>query len=391
MLETLMPNYTRLPVTFTKGEGAWLWDAEGNRYLDALSGIAVCGLGHTHPAITEAICDQAQTLLHTSNLYGIAYQQTLADKLIQISGMETVFFCNSGAEANEAALKIARLYGRHLKIDVPTVIVVEGAFHGRTLATLTATGNPKVRQGFEPLMPGFIRVPYNDLQAIENVALQHSEVVAVLVEPLQGEGGIQIPDASYLTKLRKLCDKHNWLLMLDEIQTGIGRTGKWFAYQHDNILPDVLSLAKGLGNGIPVGACLARGKVASIFQPGTHGSTFGGNPFACRVALTVLETIEKNDLISRVNQLSQRFTEGFSQKLNIAGVKAVRTKGLLIGIELDKPCGELVQQALAKSLLINVTAGNVIRLLPPFILTDEQVDEVIDKISQLVQHFLQAT
>lgn len=391
MLETLMPNYARLPVTFTKGEGAWLWDLDGNRYLDALSGVAVCGLGHAHPAIANAICDQARTLLHTSNIYGIAYQQTLADKLTELSGMETVFFCNSGAEANEAAIKIARLYGRHLKIDVPTVIVVEGAFHGRTLATLTATGNPKVRQGFEPLVPGFIRVPYNDLHAIENIALQHSEVVAVLVEPLQGEGGIQIPDTDYLTKLRALCDKHNWLLMLDEIQTGIGRTGKWFAYQHENILPDVLSLAKGLGNGIPVGACLARGKVATIFQPGTHGSTFGGNPFACRVALTVLETIESNDLMSRVNTLSQRFAEGFQQKLTITGVNAIRVKGLLIGIELAKPCGELVKQALDKGLLINVTANNVIRLLPPFILTDEQADEVVETLSQLIQHFLQIT
>lgn len=385
---TLMSNYARLPVTFVKGEGAWLWDTQGTRYLDAIAGIAVCGLGHAHPAITTAICQQAQQLLHTSNLYGIAHQQALADALIQITNLDRAFFCNSGAEANEAAIKIARLYGHSRDIDLPTIIVTEGSFHGRTLATLTATGNPKMQAGFAPLMPGFIRVPYNDIEAIAQLAEQHSEIVAILVEPITGEGGIVIPDPDYLFNLRTLCDRHQWLLMLDEIQTGMGRTGQWFAYQETGILPDVLSLAKGLGNGVPIGACLARGPAAAIFQPGHHGSTFGGNPLVCRVALAVIQAIEQENLLPRVQALSQRFYNGFSKALaSISGVRKLRVKGLMIGIELDRPGYPLMSKALEHRLLINVTAERVVRLLPPLIISDAQADEIITTVSQVLREF----
>jgi len=381
-----------LPIRFVRGEGAWLWDTQENRYLDALSGIAVCGLGHAHPAITAAICEQAHQLLHTSNLYEIAHQQSLAEALTQITGMDSAFFCNSGAEANEAALKIARLYGHHLNIKRPTVIVTEGSFHGRTLATLTATGNSKIQVGFEPLVEGFIRVPYNNIEAITEVASCHPEVVAILVEPVTGEGGIVIPEVNYLTQLRALCDRHNWLLMLDEIQTGMGRTGQWFAYQQDNIRPDVLTIAKGLGNGIPIGACLARDKVAKILRPGTHGSTFGGNPLACRVALAVIQIIQHDHLLQRVQLLEHHFSQGLKVALEgIAGVRDIRIKGLMIGIELDKPCTQLVTQALAQHLLINVTAERVIRLLPPFILSDAQADDIIATVSHLIREFLNAS
>jgi len=391
MSSTLMSNYARLPVTFTKGEGAWLWDSEDKRYLDALSGIAVCGLGHAHPNITAAICDQAHTLLHTSNLYGITHQQALADALVRITGMEKAFFCNSGAEANEAAIKIARLYGHQQGIDTPTVIVTEGAFHGRTLATLTATGNRKAQMGFEPLMPGFIRVPYDDIAAIERIAAQaDNSVVAVLVEPIKGEGGIVIPAADYLIQLRALCDQHNWLLMLDEIQTGMGRTGYWMAYQQYDIVPDVLSLAKGLGNGVPIGASLTQGKAAALLQPGTHGSTFGGNPLVCRVALAVIETIEQQQLLARISELGQIFAAEFAPLRTLDGVKDVRNQGLLIGIELEHPCPELVKQALAQGVLLNVTAERVIRLLPPFIITDAQAEQIIRTVSELVTTHLHA-
>jgi acetylornithine aminotransferase len=384
-----MSNYSRLPVSFVRGEGACLWDTEGAGYLDALSGIAVCGLGHAHPAITRAICEQASQLLHTSNVYGIAHQQALADKLVQLSGMENVFFCNSGTEANEAAIKLARLYGNQRGISVPTIVVMEGAFHGRTLAALTATGNRKAQAGFAPLVEGFIRIPYNDIEALHTLATQQgNNIVAVLVEPVQGEGGVVVPAADYLNQIRAICDQNEWLMMLDEIQTGIGRTGKWFAFQHNGILPDVMTLAKGLGNGIPVGACLARGKAASLFQAGSHGSTFGGNPFACKVALTVLETIENENLLPRIQAISTRLVQGLQTALaDVAAVKVIRNHGLLIGIELDRPCGELVKLALAEHLLINVTAEKVIRLLPPFILSDAQVDEIVDTLSRLIKNF----
>lgn len=385
----LMSNYARLPVTFVRGEGAWLWDTQGQCYLDALSGIAVCGLGHAHPAITAAICDQAKSLLHTSNLYGIAHQQSLAETLKKKTQMERAFFCNSGAEANEAAIKIARLYGHHQGYQVPTIIVTEGSFHGRTLATLTATGNRKIQVGFEPLVQGFIRVPYNNIEAISEIAKHHQEIVAILIEPITGEGGIVIPDPDYLKKLRELCHQHHWLLMLDEIQTGMGRTGRWFAYQEAEILPDVLTLAKGLGNGVPIGACLARGPTAEIFKPGNHGTTFGGNPLVCRVALAVIETIEKENLVQRANELGQRFSQGFNKKLQgVAGVKQIRVKGLMIGIELEHPCLPLVSQALEKGLLINVTAERVVRLLPPLILSDAQADTIITLVSQLIMEHL---
>lgn len=384
-----MPNYARLPVTFVKGEGAWLWDTQGIRYLDAVTGVAVCGLGHVHPALTAVIREQAGILLHTSNLYQIAHQQTLADTLVALSGMETAFFCNSGAEANETAIKIARLYGHKQGIAQPTIVVMEGAFHGRTLATLTATGNPKVRAGFDPLVPGFLRIPYNDIAALKEVANQCADIVAVLVEPVQGEGGIIIPTADYIAQVRTVCDQHHWLLMLDEVQTGMGRTGRWFAYQHTNSLPEVLTLAKTLGNGVPIGACLARGAAATVLQPGTHGTTLGGNPFTCRVALTVIQTIEKENLLQRVNELSQRFQAGLAPLEKLAGVQAVRIQGLMIGIELEQPCKQLVTDALAQQLLINVTAERVIRLLPPFILSDSQADEIIAKVNHLVRTFVQ--
>ncbi len=389
MPNTLMPNYARLPVTFVKGEGAWLWDTQGIRYLDAVAGVAVCGLGHAHPAISAAICEQVKQLIHTSNLYGIAHQQTLADELTRRSGMETAFFCNSGAEANEAAIKIARLYGHQRGFSHPNIIVTERSFHGRTLATLSASGNLKIQAGFDPLVPGFIRVPYNDVSAMTQAAEQHPDIVAVLVEPIIGEGGIIIPDDDYLIKVRALCDHHNWLLMLDEIQTGMGRTGKWFAYQHTGILPEVLTIAKGLGNGIPIGACLARGKVAEIFKPGTHGSTFGGNPLACRTALAVIKTIEEENLLPRVTELSQRFVKGFTEKLaGLNGVLEIRVRGLMIGIELDRGCGQLATKALQKQLLINVTAERVIRLLPPFIISDTQADDIIATVSYLIKEYL---
>ncbi len=388
MSDTLMTTYNRLPVTFVKGEGAWLWDTEGRKYLDSLAGVAVCGLGHAHPAITEAICRQANTLVHTSNIYGIANQQALGDKLTQLSGMDRVFFSNSGAEANEAAIKLARMYGHSKGINNPAIIVMEASFHGRTLATLTATGNRKVQAGFEPLVQGFLRVPYNDLDAIRMVGKNSPEAVAVLVEPVQGEGGINIPGDDYLKGIRALCDEHGWLMMLDEIQTGIGRTGTMFAFQQAGIMPDVMTLAKGLGNGVPIGACLAHGAAAELFKPGNHGSTFGGNPLACAAGLAVVETLQKDNLMKRAVVLGHRMLEGFQTALGAHSfVTAIRGKGLMIGIELDRPCGELVRMALDKGLLINVTADKVVRLLPPLILSDDEADQIVSKVSELVIAF----
>lgn len=385
---TIMNTYARLPVTFSHGEGAWLWDEDDNKYLDALSGIAVCGLGHAHPAVTAAISEQAGKLVHTSNLYGIAVQQQLADKLAALSGMEKAFFGNSGAEANEAAIKIARLYGHNNDIAQPNIIVMEGSFHGRTMATLSATGNRKVQAGFEPLVQGFIRVPYNDIEAVKTVAKNTDNVVAILVEPVQGEGGINIPSADYLNYLREICDEQNWLLMLDEIQTGMGRSGKWFAFEHSNIKPDVMTLAKALGNGVPIGVCLAAGKAANVLQPGNHGSTFGGNPLVSAAALAVIDTMQENDLVSRAAQLGTQLIEAFSARLaNNEHVVDVRGLGLLIGIELDTPCAELVTAALDNGLLINVTANNVIRLLPPLVLSDADATQLVDKLCTLIDDF----
>ena len=390
-----MKTYAPLDVTFEHGEGAYLWDTDKQQYLDALCGIAVCSLGHAHPAITKTISDQASKLLHTSNLYQIDKQQHLADQLCEISGMSRIFFSNSGAEANEAAIKIARLYGHQQNIKNPNIIVMENSFHGRTMATLSATGNRKVQAGFEPLVQGFVRAPYNDIQSIKNIADNNNDVVAILVEPIQGESGINIPDDDYLNQLREICDQHNWLLMLDEIQTGMGRTGQWFAFQHNNIQPDVMTLAKALGNGVPIGACLANEKAGEIMQPGNHGSTFGGNPLACATASTVIDTIRSENLISNAKTLGEYMLNGFTEKLSaLAGVREIRGLGLMIGIELDNDhlnydCSELVKLALEKQLLINVTAGNVIRLLPPLILDQQQADTIIETVSQLVTSSLQ--
>ncbi len=382
----LMNTYGDRSTTLVKGDGPYLWDAGGRRYLDALSGIAVCGLGYNFPSVTEAICSQAQTLLHASNLYNTEPQQALAKVLTTISGMESAFFCNSGAEANEAAIKIARKFGQDNGIKSPRIVTTESSFHGRTLATLSATGNTKVKKGFEPLVDGFVHVPFNDIESIEKTAA--ADIVAVMVEPVQGEGGIQVPAAEYLARLRKLCDLHGWLLILDEIQTGNGRTGRYFAYQHDSILPDVVTTAKGLGNGVPIGACLARGRAASVLQPGNHGSTFGGNPLACSAALAVIDALLSNGYMERAEKLGRKMTDQLKFALaDVAIVKEVRGKGLMIGIELDRECGEIVERAKQQQLLINVTASRNIRLLPPLIINDDEAQTIVDTVVSLIKAF----
>jgi len=387
----LMNTYARLPVSFEKGEGVWLWDTEGKRYLDALSGIAVNTLGHTHPRFTAALHAQIDQFIHCSNVYQIPKQAQLADKLCDLANMQEVFFCNSGCEANEAAIKLARLYGHNQGVENPAIIVMEQSFHGRTLATLSATANRKVQAGFEPLVKGFVRVPYDDLEAAHQVAQNNRDVVAVLVEPIQGEGGIQMPDNTYLQGLRKLCDEHGWLLMLDEVQSGMGRTGKWFAHQHTGVLPDVMTLAKGLGSGIPIGACLATGKAAEVFKPGNHGSTFGGNPLACVAGLTTLEVIEQDELIAHADEIGSFLRAGFATALSDTdGIQDIRGQGLMIGIELNKPCGDLVKLALANGLLINVTADNIIRLLPPLVISQDEAQQLIDTLSSTIKEFLQS-
>jgi acetylornithine aminotransferase len=384
-----MPVFAPLPVAFAHGAGAWLTDTQGRKYLDALSGVAVCGLGHAHPEITKAICDQAGKLLHTSNWYEVPLQAELAERLCKRAGMDNAFFCNSGAEANEAAIKLARLYGHQKKVLNPTIIVTDGSFHGRTLATLSASGNRKIQAGFEPLVTGFSRVPYNDLDAVRAVAENNKDVVAILVEPITGEGGIQIPDAGYLKGLRAICDERGWLLMLDEIQTGMCRTGKWFAFEHTGIKPDVLSLAKGLGNGVPIGACLARGAAAQVFKPGTHGSTFSGNPLVCRVGLTVLDILERGKFEKRAAELGTRILNGLKKSLDaVAGVKEIRGQGLMLAVELDRPCKEVLTLALERGLLLNVTADSVVRLLPPLILSDAEADQIVSGVAECVQRFL---
>lgn len=387
----LMNTYMRQPVTFVKGEGVWLWDEKGDKYLDALSGVAVNGLGHAHPKLVKAISDQAARLIHVSNIYHIAEQEALGDKVCELSGMDNVFFCNSGCEANEAAIKLARLYGHNKGIENPEIIVMEQSFHGRTMATLSATGNYKVQAGFEPLVSGFIRVPYDDVEAVKHVAEHHPNIVAILVEPVQGEGGINIPkDASgYLESLRKICDAHNWLLMIDEVQTGIGRTGTWFAFQHTNIKPDVMSLAKGLGSGVPIGACVASGKAAEVFTYGKHGSTFGGNPLATAAGLATLNIIAEEGLRENAEKIGDMIRVGFLDALkDTAGVVTVRNAGLMIGVELDRPCGELVKMALEDKLLINVTAEKVIRLLPPLVMNEAEAHELVKRLSDLIKQFL---
>jgi acetylornithine/N-succinyldiaminopimelate aminotransferase len=388
-VSNLMNTYSQLPVTFVRGEGVWLWDSQGERYLDALSGIAVCGLGHCHPRVTQALCEQAGTLIHTSNLYHIDRQEQLATRLTELSGMENAFFCNSGAEANESAIKLARLYGHNKGIALPTIIVMENSFHGRTMATLTASGNRKVQAGFEPLLTGFVRVPYNNVEAVAQIAINNENVVAVLVEPFQGEGGVNFPQAHYLQELRSLCDQHDWLLMLDEVQSGIGRSGKWFAFQHSDIIPDVMTLAKGLGSGVAIGACLANGVAAQTFKPGNHASTFGGNPLACAAALETLAVLAEEGLADHAKQLGDFMRDRLRAQLNEeAGVVEIRGQGLIIGIELSVPCGELVKIALAKKLLINVTSDKVVRLLPALIMQQDEAVQVVDTTCQLIREFL---
>lgn len=391
MSDFLMNTYNRLPVAFVRGQGAWLWDQTGRRYLDALAGIAVNGLGHAHPAVVAAIADQASKLIHVSNIYRVPEQEQLAQRLCALSGMDNAFFNCSGAEANETAIKLARLHGHQRGVELPTIVVMEKSWHGRTIATLSATGNRKAQAGFEPLLGGFVRVPFNDLEAVHRVAANNPNIVAVLVEPVQGEGGIRVPEAGYLRHLRELCDRRQWLLMLDEVQSGTGRTGTWFAFQHTDVLPDVITLAKGLANGVPIGACLARGVAAGVFGPGNHGTTFGGGPLVCRVALATLQAIEDEGLRERARLLGARMLEGFRREFDgLAGVVEMRGAGLMLGIELDRNCGELVPQALDAGLLINVTYDRTIRLLPPLVISDAQTDEIVATLSRLVRGFLAA-
>lgn len=387
----LMNTYARLPVAFSHGDGSWITDTEGKCYLDALSGIAVSTLGHNHPALVAAIAAQAARVLHTSNLYCIPQQEQLADRLTALAGMEEVFFCNSGCEANEAAIKLARFFGHQNGIDSPVIIVMEKAFHGRTLATLSATGNRKAQAGFEPLVSGFVRVPYNDLEAIRAIAEHNHNVVAVMLEIVQGEGGINIADLEFQRGLRALCDDKNWLLLCDEVQCGMGRTGTWFGFQHAGIVPDVATLAKGLGSGVPIGACLTAGKAAGLFKPGNHGSTFGGNQLATTAALTTLDVIEKDNLRANAVAVGQLIRNGLAEALaGVAGVVDIRGQGLMLGVELDRPCGELVTRALDAGLLINVTAEKVVRLLPPLTFGVDEGRELVSRLSKLIRDFLAA-
>jgi len=384
-----MNTYGRLPVAFERGHGVWLWDTQGKRYLDALSGIAVSGVGHAHPRLVQAIAAQAGRIIHASNLYQIPEQDRLADLLCDLAAMDTAFFCNSGCEANEAAIKIARLFGHYKGIEYPTVVVMEKAFHGRTIATLSATGSRKVQAGFEPLLTGFARVPYNDRDALATVAANNKNVVAVLVEPIQGESGINVPDDGYLAHLRQVCDSQGWLLMLDEVQSGVGRTGKWFAHQHIGIKPDVMTLAKGLGNGLPIGACLAAGPAAAVFKPGSHGSTFGGNPLATTAAYTTLQIIADEGLLENATRIGNLIRTSLRERFaGYTAVKEIRGKGLMVGIELNRACGELVQSALDRGLLLNVTAESVVRLLPPLIMQPPEAMQLIEVLSALIHDFV---
>ena len=385
----VMNTYARLPVAFSHGQASRITDVDGKEYLDALSGIAVSTLGHAHPRLVAAIAAQAGRVLHTSNLYEIPGQDRLADKLTELSGMQEVFFCNSGCEANEAAIKLARYYGHKKGVETPTVIVMEKDFHGRTMATLSATGNRKAQAGFEPLVSGFVRLPYDDLEAVRNVAEHNKNIVAVMLEAIQGEGGVHLASSEFLQGVRQLCDENGWLLICDEVQCGMARTGRWFGYQHAGIQPDIATLAKGLGSGVPIGACLATGKAAGLFGPGNHGSTFGGNPLACAAALTTIATIEEDGLMAnaaRIGALLRRlYAEGLA---GLKGVREIRGHGLMIGIELDRPCGELVGRALAAGLLINVTADTVVRLLPPLIFSESEARELVDRSIPLIREFL---
>ena len=385
----LMNTYARQPVAFVRGEGVWLWDEDGRKYLDALAGIAVNTLGHNHPALVRAIAEQAAKVIHTSNLFRIPVQEKASDLVAGITGLDEVFFCNSGLEANECAIKLARLYGHQKGIAEPHIIVMEEAFHGRSLATLSATGSRKVQAGFEPLVPGFVRVALNDLDAVRAVAERDPNVVAVLVEPIQGEGGIHVSRLDYLRGLRELCDKHQWLLMADEIQCGLGRTGKWFMYQQAGIVPDVVSLAKGLAGGVPVGACVVGGRAKGVFKPGNHGSTFGGGPLAMAALCATLETMQKDGLLANAERVGQSIRDGLAKALaGVAGVKDIRGLGLMIGVELDRACGDLVKTALAGGVILNVTHDTVIRLLPPLVMSEAEGRELVDRLAPMIREFL---
>jgi acetylornithine aminotransferase len=387
----LMQTYSPQPVTFARGEGVWLWDTQGKKYLDALAGIAVNGLGHAHPKLVKALCDQAGKLIHTSNLFRVAEQERAAEKVCAIAGMDNAFFCNSGAEANEAAIKLARLHGHQRGIENATIVVMEKAWHGRTLATLSATGSRKAQAGFEPLMGGFLRVPYNDFAAIERLS-ENASIVAVLMEVLQGEGGIHVAEPEYLRKVRELCDRREWLLMIDEVQSGIGRTGKWFAHQWSGVVPDVMPLAKGLGSGVPIGACLARGVAAKVFKPGNHGTTFGGGPLVSVAAITTLDVIEKDGLLENAERMGRVIQDGLKRELaGVAGVKEIRGLGLMLGVELDRPCGDIVKRALEAGLVTNVTADKVIRLLPPLVIAKNEAEMLVEILAPLVREFLAQT
>ncbi|RLA57427.1 MAG: aspartate aminotransferase family protein [Gammaproteobacteria bacterium] len=385
-MSALMQTYARLPVTFSHGEGVYLYDTEGRRYLDGLSGIGVNGLGHAHPAVTAAIQEQADKLVHTSNLYRIEIQEQLAEALTQVAGMDSCFFGNSGAEANEAAIKLARLYGHQHGIQKPAIVVLEGAFHGRTLATLSATGNRKIQAGFEPLVAGFIRAPRNDVDALRQIAANNPGVVAILAEPIQGEGGVYPLDPGYLQAARQICDEQSWLFMLDEVQTGNGRTGTYFAYQDMGFTPDVVTTAKGLGNGVPIGACLARGPAAAVLGAGQHGSTYGGNPLVCAAGLAVINAVREEQLCANASAMGQVITQTLLADSDAAArITEIRGKGLMLGIELRRDCGELVQRGLDAGVLINVTAGNTVRLLPPLIINESEARELAGAVAKLIR------
>ena len=386
----LMPVFGRQQISFVRGQGSYLYTADGTEYFDALTGIAVCGLGHSHPAVTEAIVDQASTLIHTSNLFEVPWQTAAAQKLAEVAGMEEVFFSNSGAESNEGAIKIARKFGHMQGIAKPKIIVADHSFHGRTMATLSATGNKKVQDGFGPLVEGFIRVPFGDIEAIEEAAINHPDIVAILVEPIQGEGGVNTAPQgfSYLEEIRQICNQHNWLMMLDEVQTGNGRTGKYFAYQHTNIIPDIITTAKGLGNGFPIGAVMTQGRGVGVLTAGNHGSTYSGTPLGSRVVYTIIDTIQKNNLVENAANMGAYIVEQFKQQLADQNV-TVRGFGLMIGIELPKACPELVDVARDEyKLILNVTAGSVIRLLPALNIDKAQADQLVERIVKMVKAFL---
>jgi acetylornithine aminotransferase len=385
----VMHTYARQPVAFVRGQGVWLWDEAGRKYLDALAGIAVNTLGHAHPRLVQALTDQVGRIMHTSNLFEVPLQEQAADRIAEITGLDEVFFCNSGLEANEAAIKVARKYGHDRGIAEPAIIVMEKAFHGRSLATLSAGGSRKIQAGFEPLVQGFVRVPLNDLDAVRQVAEHDKNVVAVFVEPIQGEGGINVARLEYLRGLKEICERQAWLFMSDEVQCGLGRTGKWFVYQHAGFLPDVVPLAKGLAGGVPVGACVVGGRAKGVFKPGNHGSTFGGNPLAMRGVVTTIDTMKDEGLLANAQRVGQAIQDGLKAALRgVPGVVEVRGMGLMIGVELDRPCGELVKMGLDAGIVFNVTADNVVRLLPALVISEAEGREVVERLVPLVRQFL---